>query len=72
MSKGEQSAAWRAAYLLRIVNKFIHDNPVSDYTIYFDEAVCDGACLADDCLVAAEELERVRNDRDSIGGGNER
>jgi hypothetical protein len=46
----------RAEYLLRTVAQFIDENPVSDYTIFYDEAECDGYCLAYDCIAAADDL----------------
>jgi hypothetical protein len=51
----------RAAYLLRVVAKFIEENPLApEMTVYYDEAECDGYCLKEDCLSAVEALERLR------------
>ena len=59
MTPQDKETIERAAYLLRVVGQFIDTNPVSDYTVIYDEAECDGACLRDDCSVAADELERM-------------
>lgn len=54
----------RAEYLLRTVARFFTSNPIAEEcTIVYDDAVCDGACLRDDCKVAAEELARVESQR---------
>jgi hypothetical protein len=53
------TAAERAEYMLRTVAAFIDDNPVGDYEIFYDEALCDGHCLADDCISAADDLGRT-------------
>lgn len=48
----------RARYLLETVGRFIRQNPITEYEIYYDEAMCDGSCLADDCKLAADALRR--------------
>lgn len=42
----------RIQYLSKVLCAFMRENPVSDYTIDYDDTTCDGACLADD--IAAE------------------
>ncbi len=59
MSDEQTQAIERAAYLLRAVERFIETNPISDYTVLYDGAQCDGSCLSDDCLIAAGELEAL-------------
>lgn len=52
-----KEAMERAAYLLRAVELFIKKNPIADYVVRYDRATCDGSCLAEDCKIAADELE---------------
>lgn len=42
----------RAEYLMRIAANFIH-RYAGSYQTYYDEAFCDGLCLADDLRIAA-------------------
>lgn len=49
----------RAITLYEATSRFIRTNPVSDYSVFFDEAMCDGACLADDCESARDESAHV-------------
>lgn len=49
----------RAVYLLDIVARFINENTgLGDRRIWYDEALCDGFCLRDDCMAAAADLRR--------------
>lgn len=59
MTPQDKEAIERAAYLLGTVRQFIDTNPISEYSVYYDEAICDGACLRDDCLTAELELDRM-------------
>ena len=59
MTQREAEAMTRAVELLSAVFRFIDLNPVSDYKVFYDEAMCDGACLAEDCAIAREELEML-------------
>lgn len=52
-------ACERAVELFGVVRRFIDENPIADYTVEYDEVVCDGFCLAEDCAAAAEELQFV-------------
>ncbi len=61
MTPQDREAIERAAYMQGAVQRFIDLNPVSDYRVYYDEALCGGACLRDNCRVAKEELERMLN-----------
>lgn len=45
----------RASYLLRVAAKYI-DSFDSESLITYDEAECDGACLAGDCDIEAENI----------------
>lgn len=50
----------RAEYLLHAVVRFLHANPLAkEGTVVYDDAVCDGVCLANDCKAAAEDLARL-------------
>lgn len=49
-------ATERAQQLLKIAAKYIRKYK-DDGIIVYDDAECDGACLADDCEFAAENLE---------------
>jgi hypothetical protein len=46
----------RAVYLMRIAASVIQHN-APEATAYYDEAECDGLCLADDLKIAADDLE---------------
>lgn len=45
----------RTEYLLDVTMRFIKSNHIGEYRVFFDRAMCDGYCLADDCRIAAEE-----------------
>ena len=45
----------RAVTLLDATARFIRQNPIQEYTVFYDEAQCDGGCLADDCRISLEE-----------------
>ncbi len=58
------AALERAMDLLWATERFVAANPlVEEFTVDYDEATCDGACLAEDCRVAAivagEAIERA-------------
>jgi hypothetical protein len=46
----------RAVEMLRIAARYIDQHAPSD-TIRYDEAECDGTCVADDCRIAASAIE---------------
>ncbi len=46
----------RAKFMLRVAAQYIRTF-CPDETIHYDEADCDGYCVADDCESAGEELE---------------
>ena len=46
----------RASLMLRIAAKYIREH-APDFEIYYDEARCDGYCVADDCEDAAAMIE---------------
>lgn len=55
-----QSEIDRAIEMLNIASRYIRDKyPYG--LIYYDEADCDGWCVADDCEGAAEMLKGVKN-----------
>lgn len=45
----------RAAYMLRVAAWYIRDK-YPDGIVYYDDAECDGYCVADDCESAAEDI----------------
>ncbi len=45
----------RAAEMLKIAAEYIREN-WPDATVFYDEAECDGYCVADDCETAAEMI----------------
>lgn len=47
----------RAVEMLTIAAKIIRDHAPEAYA-HYDEADCDGYCVADDCEIAAEQLRR--------------
>lgn len=49
----------RPAYMLRVAAAFIREH-CPEGVIYFDEAECDGYCVADDCESAIMELPNER------------
>jgi hypothetical protein len=42
--------------MLKVAAEYIRDN-YPDGMIHYDEADCDGSCVANDCIAAADELE---------------
>ena len=46
----------RAVEMLRVAMNYIRDN-CDDAVIFYDDAECDGACVAGDCEIAADMLE---------------
>lgn len=52
-------AAGRALELLNATRLFIDANPIGEYIVHYDEAECDGLCLADDCATAADSLSVI-------------
>lgn len=53
----DNTPAERAIYLMFIAADYIRDNAPSERVI-FDDAECDGMCLADDLESAAKDLAR--------------
>ena len=52
----------RAIEMLKIASNYIRECPCDgDYTVFYDDAICDGWCVADDCESAAEMLEGFKN-----------
>lgn len=51
----QENGEHRAVFMLRVAAAYIRDH-YPDGMIRFDEAECDGYCVADDCEVAAEML----------------
>ncbi len=53
-----ESPELRVIVMLRAAAVFAREYAESCGTVFYDEADCDGACLADDCDAAADALER--------------
>jgi hypothetical protein len=47
----------RIEYLMRVMEAYFDSHPVSEYTLIWDEAECDGQCLVDDMRAAVDGLE---------------
>lgn len=47
----------RAIEMLKLAASYIRGTDPTG-RIFYDDSVCDGYCVADDCETAAEELER--------------
>ena len=62
MREQDRDAIKRAIYLLSVVQGFLDENPVKEYTYFYDDAECDGYCLIDDCKIAEEELVSILSD----------
>jgi hypothetical protein len=46
----------RADVMLNVASRFIRENRLEEYEIFYDGAMCDGNCVADECLFAADML----------------
>lgn len=57
----------RDKQLLVATASFIKYNSLHDYTVTYDEAVCDGACLKEDCLIQIEIIEQTIKERKKEG-----
>lgn len=57
----------RAAEMLRIAAEYIKQH-CPDGDIFYDEADCDGYCVAADCEIAADELLRGDESNESLRG----
>jgi hypothetical protein len=44
--------------MLCIAARFLREHE-PEGTLWYDEAECDGTCIADDCAAAAEDLNRT-------------
>lgn len=47
----------RIVELLNIVPEFIEENRLEEYTVKYDETVCDGYCLMTDINIALDDIE---------------
>ena len=56
-AEDQLSAVKRAIYLLTTAAEFCDIPGICDEVIDYDEAECDGSCLAADCRISAGELE---------------
>ena len=50
-------ASPRAVLMMRIASELIRDGLAVDQTVFYDDAECDGYCVADDLDFAAEALD---------------
>jgi len=46
----------RAFLMLNVAARYIRDNDLEEYEIFYDDAMCDGTCVADECEDAAMML----------------
>ena len=60
----EQSPTARAIEMLRVAASYIELH-CPDGTIWYDEAWCDGACVADDCRNAVVELGAMNKEAEN-------
>jgi hypothetical protein len=49
----------RALTLLKATADFIENNPVADYTVFYDNTDCDGECLKTDCYIVVEMIQEA-------------
>lgn len=56
--KGER----RASYLIRVVHAFMNETYAGNESLFYDDAECDGLCLADDVDAAITYLMAERDD----------
>jgi hypothetical protein len=63
----DQSDIGRARYMLKVAALYIRDH-FTEGEIFYDEAVCDGNCVADDCFTAAEALDKSCWNAAYLGG----
>jgi hypothetical protein len=52
----------RSSYLVRVINKFMDSTSAGSETIIYDEAKCDGMCLADDVSSELLDLKKQCDD----------
>ncbi len=45
----------RTRYLLRVASEYIKETP--EKTIDYDETTCDGYCLSEELMIAAQSIE---------------
>jgi hypothetical protein len=50
----------RAVYMLRIAADYVRKTGDKGREIFYDEALCDGYCVIDDCESAADMLEESK------------
>lgn len=52
----QHDAILRAVEMLRVAAEYLSKLHSPDDVIHYDEADCDGYCVADDCKAAADDL----------------
>ena len=60
----EQTPTARAIEMLRVAAGYIELH-CPDRAIWYDEAWCDGSCVAVDCLLAVAELELLNKEAEN-------
>lgn len=60
-----------AIEMLSVAARYIRDH-CPDGLVYYNDADCDGYCVADDCEVAADEILAATKERDELKAENER
>jgi hypothetical protein len=57
----------RAMVLMKATQEYMDQNPIAaEYTVLYDEATCDGSCLAEDCRIALMEAENALRRTESV------
>lgn len=57
----------RAVEMLLVAQRFINENPViQEQTTFYDEAECDGSCVAEDLGHAVDEIRYAMESRAAI------
>lgn len=58
-----ETALGRALDMLKVSAEYLRTSNDTSMTIHYDEADCDGDCLAEDCKIAAEALSEYMKKR---------
>ena len=72
MMKSEREVLERAITMLKATEDFVEGNPISEYTVFYDDANCDGGCLSNDCLTLRLQIEEMLKTGASVIDGGKR
>lgn len=59
LTKSQKEAIERAIKMLGIAADYLDENCDTSETVEYDNAECDGSCVADDCNIARDQLRYV-------------